>query len=386
MWHLQYFRPNPETGRAERIRENSHTTSHTAAQRMLNSRLSQVARGELFDVGRRTTVGMLYESLRVYTQTHARGERAVVGLGWRWKHLRPCFGHLPAANVTTDSVERYKSQRQAEGAASATTNRELAVLRRMFNYGRKDVTPPMVHNTPHIKLLREDNVRTGFLDDVQFARLAEEAAKDGLWMRLLIGAAYFYGWRRGELLTLRVRQVDLNKLVLRLEVGTTKNGKGREVFLDSSLVELFRAAIEGKQPDDFLLTRDGKPIKEFRGAWRNLCIRTGLGTYRCAGCGGAWKGKRCDNCGGKRRKYDGLIPHDFRRSAARNFVRAGVAENVAMSILGHKTRSMFDRYNIVNTDDTRRAMELLAEARKANSPANSPLGQKSTSMEAPTIQ
>ncbi len=376
LWHLQYYRPNAETGKSERVRENTHTQSRTAAQRMLNSRLTQVARGEPFDVGRRTTVGMLYKSLRVFTENNARGARSVSDLGGRWNHLKPAFGHIPATNVSTDSVERYKKQRRAEGAAPATVNRELATLRRMFNHGRKDVTPPLVHSVPPIKLFREDNVRTGFVDDAQFGRLAEEALKDGLWMRLLIGAAYLYGWRKGELLTLRVRQVDFDNLVLRLEVGTTKNGEGREVFLDSSLVELFRAACENKKPDDFVLTREnGEPVRDFRGAWRNLCIRAGLGAYHCADCNAVWNGKRCE-CGSRKRKHVGLIPHDFRRSAARNMRRANVAENVAMRILGHKTRSMFDRYNIVNNDDTRRAMEALAEARKANSPSFNPSDQK----------
>lgn len=390
VWHIQYYGPSPKTGKLSCIKEYISQPNKSDAQKILSLRLTQVARGESFDIGRRrATVATLYDNLRVATENSSGAKsRKVHDIGVRWAHLKLSFSCLLAANVTSALIEDYKRKRLDEGAANATINRELATLRRMFRFGKQS-TPPSVRDVPYIRMLPENNVRTGFVEGHQYKRLAEEAAKDGLWMRLLLEAAYAYGWRRGELLKLRVRQVDLRNCTLRLDPGTTKNKKGREVTIKGSLMELFKAACTDKEPGDAVFTRDdGSPVLEFRGAWWNLCVRAGVGEYRCADCDAAWTGKRCE-CGGRKRKYKGLIVHDMRRSAARRMRTSGTQENVIMAIGGWKTRSMFDRYAIVNNDDTRRAMEALEalealdalKALKASEAANQQLNPSITPLE-----
>src|SRR4029079_7292703 len=77
-------------------------------------------------------------------------------------------------------------------------------------------------------------------------------------------------------------------------------------------------------------------------SWRKACETVGLGRM-------VMDEKK------KRPIWEGKIPHDFRRNAVRNMARAGVPEKVAMAISGHKTRSVFDRYNIVNERDLEHA-------------------------------
>lgn len=195
---------------------------------------------------------------------------------------------------------------------------------------------------------------------------------EGLWLRALLEVAYSYGWRRGELLNLRVRQVDFVNRTIRLDPGTTKNGEGREVAMTKEVAELLRASVDGKEPNDCVFTReDGKAVKDFRGAWRNLCVRAGTGRWECRKCGAALTGDRCE-CSGTR-KYVGLIPHDFRRSAAKALRRAGVSESVIMAIGGWKTPSMFRRYAIVSSADQRRAVEMLEQARVAEKASKPPV-------------
>jgi integrase len=152
---------------------------------------------------------------------------------------------------------------------------------------------------------------------------------DEPWLRLLLELGFTYGWRKSEITGLRVSNVNLRTGVIRLE--DSKNGEPREVTMSTTVRELVRLAVEGKNPDDPLLTRkDGSPVKNFRTKWKNLTKE--------AGC-------------------PGLLVHDLRRSAARELRHAGVAESTIMDMGGWRTREMFKRYAISDNRDVRVAVE-----------------------------
>jgi len=88
-------------------------------------------------------------------------------------------------------------------------------------------------------------------------------------------------------------------------------------------------------------------IRDFRGAWNTACRKLGLGY------GYATSGEYVSNW--KSQLAAGPTLHDLKRTAVRNMVRAGIPERVAMMVSGHKTRAVFDRYNIVSESDLKRA-------------------------------
>jgi integrase len=348
----------------KRVREATGTTDWAEAAKKLRARLTEIDRNEYVPCsGRATKIKELYESFLLLKAINRSGRaRELPG---RWKHLETAFGWMPAANLTTDDVRRYVEARQKNGAANATINRELATLKRMFKLGMQ-TTPPKVLRVPFIPLLKEAKPRQGFIEDTDFARLVAKAAD--LWMHTFLELAYTYGWRRSELLGLRVRQVSFSARTIRLDPGTTKNLDGREVGMTARVEQLLRAAVAKKKPDDFVLTRkNGKPISDFRDAWQTLCIHAGVGSFVCGKCGELCPRPKCQNCSARRRKYQGLIPHDLRRSAAKALRAAGVPESVVMAMGGWKTAAMFRRYAIVSNADQRAAIDAIERARLQSS-------------------
>ena len=305
-------------------RQSSKSEKVTDAQNLLKTKLGEVASGNFVSPKvQRIAVAELYGL--VLTDYRNNG-KCIRWVEKNWKlHLEPFFGLMRAVNIGTDQLAAYISKRKEEGAANATVNRELAVLRRAFTLGykaRPRKVTALLDLSEH--MLAEDNIRTGFVDETQYRALAEKAA-GRLWLRAMLALGYTYGFRLGELLGMRVGQVDLLARSIRLHPGTTKNKEGRTVALTDECYKLVLEMVRRKQADDSLLTRPhGKPVRDFRVTWDALTEAA---------------------------KMPGLHFHDLRRSAVRNMVRRGVTERVAMRISGHKSRSVFDRYNIVSESD-----------------------------------
>lgn len=134
------------------------------------------------------------------------------------------------------------------GVTNGTLNRELAYLRSAFNLARKS---GVIRTVPYFPMLKESNARQGFLRDDQYSALAAACAAEGLWLRSMFVVMYSYGWRKGELKTLKVGQIDFIARTIRLY--DTKNNAGRAVVMTEKVLELLTACCVGKSQNDFVL-------------------------------------------------------------------------------------------------------------------------------------
>ena len=195
--------------------------------------------------------------------------------------------HTRAAVLTTYQIRQYQLARRASGAATGTINRETSALHRMCT-------------------------------------LAVRAHLPAPWQDIL-DLAYYSGWRNNEILGLTWDELDEAGGVIRLSPARSKTLVGRILPISQPIAEALARRRARRDPDSPLVFhRDGIPIRRWRTAWRTACQAAGVPTR---------------------------FLHDCRRTAARNLIRASVPERVAMLLTGHKTRAIFDRYNIINEQE-----------------------------------
>jgi integrase len=333
--------------------ESSGSDRKKDAVALLQDREGDIVRGKPVTpkMGRTTFEDASADILADYT---TNDKRSVGGVERRLrKHLAPFFGGWRMSNITTSDVRKFIVKRQTDlsvrvakderrPASNAEINRELALLKRMFSLA---IQAGKLHGKPHIPMLKENNVRTGFFEPAQLSSVLMHLPTE---IRPVIEFAAITGWRiMAEVLPLQWRQVDFAGGEVRLDAGTTKNDDGRVFPMTTEI----RRLLEAQHTEHERLKKAGhivpqvffrevvagragkpKPIKSFGKAWQ-VAVRK-------AGC-------------------PGRIPHDLRRTAVRNLVRAGIPETVAMSMTGHKTRSVFERYNIVSPQDLKDAAKRL---------------------------
>jgi integrase len=353
-----------------RVQRSSKATTREGALDFLHDWREQLRRGNPAPQDTdKLTIGTVLNGGLLDYETNAFATYADTAIRIRL-HLGPFFGVREtkdeagrstfsggqrASTVGNSDVQRYIVSRRGEGAQDSTVNNELSFLRKALRLAE------MNHRgfvAPRFKLVKNaDRPRTGFVEREAFDRLLTFLPEH---VRPLAALTFETGMRKGELVALKWSWVNLDARLITLPADATKNGEQRIIPLGSGPLAVLRrqrATRDEVCPScEFVFTRprrnndpSGTPrlvsIGDFSPAWELGCAAAGLGevTYReYEDVNGVKQKLRC---------FTGLLFHDLRRSGVRNLRLSGVDRTVAMRISGHKTESVFRRYNIVSTDD-----------------------------------
>jgi integrase len=335
VWWIQYC------AHGKVFRESAETADYDEAKDILKRKEGAATRGRLTKSMERKVVFSELAEL-VEKDYELNGYRSAGDIEIRHRlHILPFFGKMKATRINESDLDDYILRRRNEGASNASINRELVTIKRAYSLA---IQKHIVSDRPHISLLEEDNVRQGFFEREQYDAIRKHLPE---CVQPVADFAYITGWRKSEILGLQWRRVDFEAGNVRLEAGTTKNREARQFPFTHEL----RVILEGQKEKRDALAKagkicpwvfvhysfrkngrpsmfNGKPVGEFKHSWETACTKAGL---------------------------PGRLMHDFRRTAVRNLVRAGIPERVAMKMTGHKTRSVFERYNIVSEGDLKDA-------------------------------
>lgn len=185
-----------------------------------------------------------------------------------------------------------------------------------------------ISNAPKFPSLPEHNARAGFFEKREFVVVVQNIPDADI--RDFLEWFYWTGMRPKEIKSLTWEAFDRETRSLRLHARDAKTGYGRGLALEADLWSIIERRIAARRLDcNLIFHRDGRRLGEFRKLWKTACKKAG---------------------------FVGKNVYDLRRTAVRNMVRAGVDETVAMKISGHRTRAVFDRYNITSDEDIRQAV------------------------------
>jgi integrase len=265
-------------------------------------------------------------------------------------HLEKVFKGCRTVGITEKAIEKYELMRLKDETSPTTINRELSVLNSMLHLGVRHKVVS-ADRMPVIEMHSPSDPRQGFIERDQYEKLLAALPE---WAKPVLTFAFQTGWRKEEILGLQWKSIDMKERQITLPSRMSKNGKARPIYADDVVCKVLdgqrQSQIEdGAESFPFVFYRmrstggsrterkenlHPERIGDFKKIWAKACEKSGL----------QW-----------------LLFHDLRRSAIREMVRNGYSERVAMEISGHKTRIVFDRYNIVSLEDQKAAAQRRAE-------------------------
>jgi len=334
-WRADTWVSKPD-GTAFRVVRKGLPTKEMA-QRLLDKVRIDAFEGKTFEKKRleRITVRELWDVYAPVCKARNRGWETYRA---RAASLNRHLGDRKAASLRIEDVTKYREARRAElfhgdkVPTESTLNREIGQLRHLLNFGVQ--TGKLTRNPlGGIRglLTPEDNARDVWIDEGEFERLHEKAEPE---LKPILLVAYDTGMRKGEILGLRWSQVELRPDVgcIRLQSSDTKSRKPREIPLTTRVREALAALPCSVSDYVFVNPETGTRWNQIKKVFHRARHAAGL---------------------------DHIRFHDLRRSFVTNARKRGVPESVVMRVSGHRTRSVFERYNIVNDEDVRDAVKVI---------------------------
>ena len=256
------------------------------------------------------------------------------------------FGDMIISHIIPADLENYQAKRKKE-KAPGTVDHEIGKAKTMIikAYDNKMVSDDTLNTFRKIKKLVKrkkgsPDIRDRILSREEFESLIKHSKTH---LVPIIATAYYTGMRRGEILNLTWDRIDLPDRMIRLEADDTKDKEARNIPICDNLFKILRSLSNRIQS-----AGDDNHVFQYKGKGLEGDIRNSLK-------------KACKNASIKYGRFvkGGFIFHDLRHTFNTNMRKAGIQESVIMEITGHSTREMFDRYNKIDEDDTRKAINQL---------------------------
>lgn len=318
-WFLDYRLPN-----GKRRREKIGTNKKLALN-VLAKRKAEIAEGKFLDVRKNKKI-RFEEFAEEYLNLHAKpNKKSWKADYYNLKGLERLFKGKYLYTIAVEDIEKFKSERSKE-VAPATVNRELATLKTLLN---KAVAWDKVHENvaKSIKFLKEPKGRLRFLESEEIVKLLSNCNKR---LRPIVVLALNTGMRRGEILGLKWRNIDIKRNIITLL--ETKNGERREVHINEQVkTSLIRVRKHPYSPYIFC-NKDGKPYHDIRKSFFTALRKSGINSFHF---------------------------HDLRHTFASHLVMSGVDINTVRELLGHKDIRMTLRYSHLSPSHKKRAVDIL---------------------------
>ena len=320
IYWIEYY-----NGEGQRKRERIGSNK-ALAETVHRKRLVERAEGKLLDKKKDDKIRFDQLAKHYLSLPEVKSKKSFVRDERSIKKLEGFFKTKLITSITPLLIGDYRSQRLAEksyrggNTKPATINREIACLKTMFN---KAIRDRKLEKNPMrgVKLLKENNERDRVLSPEEWEKYKSHCPP---WYLPIAIAAYRTAMRKGEILNLAIPRVDLKEGFIRLRPEETKTSKGRSIPIHPDLIEALKNALKVRHLNcELVFHRDGKSITphDVRVAHEAVCKEAGI---------------------------SGFVVHDFRHTAINNWRKEGHDYFKIMAVSGHKTISVFKRYNMVD--------------------------------------